>query len=40
MTYSLNTLTSSQSADSPERSGWRRFADEFGLTAGLVLLIF
>ena len=40
MTYSLNTLTSSRSTDSPERSGWRRFADEFGLTVGAVLLIF
>ena len=40
MTYSINTLTSSQPAPEPERSGWRRFADEFGLTTGLVLLIF
>ncbi len=40
MTYSLNTLTSSQGVDSSERSGWRRFADEFGLTAGAVVLVF
>ena len=40
MTYSLNTLTSSNAAQTPERSGWRRFADEFGLTVGAVLLVF
>jgi len=40
MTYSLNTLNSSRSAALPARSGWGRFADELGLLAGLVLLIF
>ncbi|MEI6734576.1 MAG: DNA translocase FtsK 4TM domain-containing protein [Comamonadaceae bacterium] len=40
MTYSLNTLTSSQGVDSSERSGWRRFASEFGLTAGAIVLVF
>ncbi|MFZ4480070.1 MAG: DNA translocase FtsK [Rhodoferax sp.] len=40
MTYSLNTLNSSRSADTPARTGWRRFADELGLMASLVLLIF
>ncbi|WP_296448549.1 DNA translocase FtsK [Rhodoferax sp. UBA5149] len=40
MTYSLNTLNSSRPAAPPARSGWGRFADEVGLLAGLVLLIF
>ncbi|MDO8251180.1 MAG: DNA translocase FtsK 4TM domain-containing protein [Rhodoferax sp.] len=40
MTYSLNTLNSPRSAGVPARSGWVRFADEIGLLAGLVLLIF
>ncbi len=39
MTYSLNTLNSPRSAALPARSGWRRFGDELGLLAGLVLLI-
>jgi DNA segregation ATPase FtsK/SpoIIIE, S-DNA-T family len=38
MTYSLNTLNSSQS-DTPARSGWVRFATELGLFGGLVLLV-
>ena len=40
MTYSLNTLNSSNSAQTPARSGWGRFADELGLTGGLLLLVF
>ncbi len=40
MTYSLNTLNSTRAAPAPARSGWRRFADELGLLAGLLLLIF
>ncbi len=40
MTYSLNTLNSARAADTPARSGWRRFADELGLLAGVLLLIF
>jgi S-DNA-T family DNA segregation ATPase FtsK/SpoIIIE len=40
MTYSLNTLNTSPSADQSERSGWRRFAHEIGLLAGLAGLIF
>ncbi len=39
MTYSLNTLNSSRAATSPEASGWRRFAHELGLLAGLALLL-
>ena len=38
MTYSLNTLNSSQT-DPPSRSGWVRFASELGLFGGLVVLI-
>jgi len=40
MTYSLNTLNSSRSAATAERSGWQRFADEIGLIASLALLVF
>ncbi len=40
MTYSLNTLNSSRSADTAGRTGWRRFADELGLIASLLLLVF
>ncbi len=40
MTYSLNTLNSPRTAGVAGRSGWRRFADELALTAGLLLLIF
>jgi S-DNA-T family DNA segregation ATPase FtsK/SpoIIIE len=39
MTYSLNTLNSSRSINSETRSGWRRFADELGLIAGLICLV-
>ena len=38
MTYSLNTLNSSQT-NPPARSGWVRFASELGLFGGLVVLI-
>ena len=40
MTYSLNTLNSSRTAAALARSGWRRFADELALLAGLLLSIF
>jgi S-DNA-T family DNA segregation ATPase FtsK/SpoIIIE len=40
MTYSLNTLNSSRSSDAAVRPGWRRFATELALLAGLMLLIF
>jgi DNA segregation ATPase FtsK/SpoIIIE, S-DNA-T family len=39
MTYSLNTMNST-GQEAPVRPGWRRFADELGLFAGLVLLLF
>ncbi len=39
MTYSLNTLQSSRAAAPPLRSGWRRFAQELGLLAGLLVLV-
>ncbi len=41
MTYSLNTLNHpSRTEGVPARSGWSRFANEFMLVAGLVLLVF
>lgn len=41
MTYSLNTLNnSSRAGGMPARSGWSRFANEFVLVAGFVLLAF
>ncbi len=40
MTYSLNTLNSSGREANAARPGWRRFAGELGLLAGLVLLLF
>ncbi len=41
MTYSLNTLNNpSRAAQAPARAGWGRFANEFGLLAGFVLLAF
>ena len=41
MTYSLRTLQSAAPPAAPApRSGWRRFATEIGLLAGLVLLVF
>ena len=40
MTYSLNTLNSSNGAELPERSGIVRFAREFGLLLGLLALSF
>ena len=40
MTYTLNTLNSSRQAASQARSGWRRFTDELGLLAGLVMIVF
>ena len=39
MTYSLNTMNS-KGHEAPVRPGWRRFADELGLFAGLILLLF
>ena len=40
MTYSLNTLNSAGHEAGAARPGWRRFADEVGLFAGLVLMLF
>ncbi len=40
MTYSLNTLNSTGHEARAARSGWRRFADELALLAGLALLLF
>ena len=40
MTYSLHTLSPNRQAPPPARSGWARFADEFGLVVGLLLLGF
>ena len=40
MTYTLNTLNSSRQAAAQARSGWRRFTDELGLLAGLVMIVF
>ena len=39
MTYSLNTLNSGGQEADPARPGWRRFTDELGLFAGLVLML-
>ena len=40
MTYSFNTLNSTRAANAQARSGWRRFADEILLVAGLLALVF
>jgi S-DNA-T family DNA segregation ATPase FtsK/SpoIIIE len=40
MTYSLNTFNAPRASGSPLRPVWARFASEFGLLAGLVLLVF
>ncbi|MEY4267704.1 MAG: hypothetical protein RIS90_2239 [Pseudomonadota bacterium] len=40
MTYSLHTLQPNRQTPAPARSGWGRFADEFGLVLGLLLLTF
>jgi S-DNA-T family DNA segregation ATPase FtsK/SpoIIIE len=40
MTYSLHTLNSNRQTQASVRSGWVRFADEFGLVLGLLLLVF
>ena len=40
MTYSLNTLNASLSEEASARAGWSRFADEFALLGGSVLLVF
>ena len=40
MTYSLNTLNPNRQTQGSVRSGWVRFADEFGLVLGLLLLVF
>jgi len=40
MTYSLHTLQTNRETPAPARSGWTRFADEFGLVLGLLLLAF
>ena len=40
MTYTLDTLTSSRTKSPVVRSGLGRFADELGLLAGFVLLLF
>ncbi len=40
MTYSLNTLNNPSSDSLSSRTGLRRFADEFGLIIGFVLLVF
>jgi S-DNA-T family DNA segregation ATPase FtsK/SpoIIIE len=40
MTYSLNTLNSTGRETNTARPGWKRFAAELGLLAGLVLLLF
>jgi S-DNA-T family DNA segregation ATPase FtsK/SpoIIIE len=40
MTYSLNTLNSSDPADQPARNGWGRFGAELGMLLGLGLLTF
>ena len=40
MTYSLHTLNPNRQTPPPVRSGWVRFADEFGLVLGLLLLSF
>ena len=39
MTYTLDTLTSARSQTPTPRVGWRRFADEISLLAGLGLLL-
>jgi DNA segregation ATPase FtsK/SpoIIIE, S-DNA-T family len=40
MTYSLNTFNAPRGAETTPRPVWARFAAEFGLLAGLVLLLF
>ncbi|QDL36835.1 DNA translocase FtsK [Rhodoferax sediminis] len=40
MTYSLNTLNSSSSVKTPERSGATRFVHEVGLILGLLAIVF
>jgi len=40
MTYSLNTLNQDRPTAGVVRSGWARFADEFGLLLCLLLLGF
>jgi len=40
MTYSLHTLQTNRETPASARSGWTRFADEFGLVLGLLLLAF
>ena len=40
MTYSLNTFNASRATEPLPRPVWARFASEFGLLAGLLLLVF